>query len=64
MLKDSRIINCNRKGPILSGSSLFTIYKLKCAGKIPYYKRLGSKKLLFSLIELDQWLRGDLTKNR
>lgn len=33
-----------------------TIYKLKASEKIPYHKRQGSKKIMFSVIELQSWL--------
>ena len=39
-----------------------TIYCLKHEGKIPFKKRPGSKKLFFSRMELEEWMRTGTVK--
>lgn len=41
-----------------------TIYQLVCERKIPYLKRKGSKRLLFSSEDLKNWLREGRKKPR
>lgn len=47
----------------LTNLSVSTIYNLRNLEKIPYHKRTGSKKLLFSTSELNSWMSNKKVTN-
>ena len=47
----------------LTGLAKHTIYKYVSEGRIPYYKPVGTQKLIFKRSELIDWLVGDEFKN-
>ena len=55
-LEKSDLIGINEASTLLQ-VSVSTIYKLTAKNAIPFIKRPGSKKLLFSRTELDTWNR-------